>query len=200
LAKISVTQVQFTDEQLIEHIAKGDQKSFERLFRKYYASLCRYADGLLHDTDEAEEIVQQVFVGFWEKREDIVITQSLKSYLYRAVHNHCLNRIKHLKIRETHQSYVAHYEADSYEAVAEVVHKNELEVRIYEAIGRLPVQCQRVFKMSRFEELKYQEIADQLGISIKTVENHIGKALKILRVELIEFLPVIIMYYLSLKI
>ncbi|TAG50791.1 MAG: sigma-70 family RNA polymerase sigma factor, partial [Runella slithyformis] len=91
-----------------------------------------------------------------------------------------------------------YYEASAYESVTETVYKNELETQINEAVEKLPAQCQVIFKMSRFEELKYQEIATQLGLSIKTVENQIGKALKILRLELADYLPVLFWFCFNL--
>jgi RNA polymerase sigma-70 factor, ECF subfamily len=190
--------VQLSDLQIIEAIQAGNESVFEQIFRKHYAGLCAYARSFLRDADDAEEIVQTVFVGIWEKHAELTITQSLKSYLYRAVHNHCLNRIKHLKIREAHQQYATYYEASTYESVTETVYKNELETQINEAVEKLPAQCQVIFKMSRFEELKYQEIATQLGLSIKTVENQIGKALKILRLELADYLPVLFWFCFNL--
>ncbi|MEZ4903317.1 MAG: RNA polymerase sigma-70 factor [Spirosomataceae bacterium] len=147
----------------------------------------------MRDTEEAEEIVQNVFVTIWEKRETIEITQSLQSYLYRAVHNHCLNRIKHQKVRDEHQQYVQDYQEVSYESVSETVYKNELEQQLSKSIEKLPEQCRIIFKMSRFEELRYQEIADKMGLSVKTIENQIGKALKILRTELADYLPMLML-------
>jgi len=185
--------VQLTEQEIVGAIRQGNERIFEVVFRKYYQSLCNYANSILKEMDEAEEIVQNLFSGLWEKRGDLEITISLKSYLYRAVHNHCLNRIKHLKIREEYQEYANSYYESSYESVGQTVMKNELEGRINEAIEKLPEQCRVIFKMSRFEELKYHEIAEQLGLSPKTVENQVGKALKILRTELAEYLPLVIL-------
>ena len=187
-----------TDPEIVSAIRQGDEAAFERTFRKYYDRLCNYANSLLKEEDEAEEVVQTVFLTIWEKRADLEITLSLKSYLYRAVHNHCLNRFKHASVREAHRDYTQNFLPQSYESVTEIIHASELEERIEAAVSTLPEQCQIAFRMSRFEELKYQEIADQLGISIKTVENQIGKALKILRSALADYLPVLLLmvYYL----
>lgn len=184
--------MQLSDTQILIAIGQGNEGVFEQVFRKHYGSLCAYGRSILRDADEAEEIVQTVFVNIWEKRTEIEITQSLKSYLYRAVHNHCLNRIKHQKVRDEHQQYAAYHQETTYESVSQTVYKNELEQQLSVAIEKLPEQCRIIFKLSRFDELKYQEIADQLGLSIKTVENQIGKALKILRTELADYLPVLI--------
>jgi RNA polymerase sigma-70 factor (family 1) len=192
--------VQTSEQEIIEAIKEGNERIFEQVFRKYYQSLCNYAYSILKEMDEAEEIVQQLFCNIWEKRSDLTINVSLKSYLYRAVHNHCLNRIKHLKIKDDYQTYTTNFYAHSSESVSETVIKNELEQKIDEAISQLPEQCRLIFKMSRFDELKYHEIAAQLEISPKTVENQIGKALKILRIKLVEYLPLIIVCGITLKV
>jgi len=190
--------VHATDPEIVQAIRKGDEAAYERTFRFYYPRLCNYASSLLKDEEDAEEIVQTVFITIWEKREELEITLSLKSYLYRAVHNHCLNRFKHASVKEAYREYSINYIPQSYESVTESIHADELAERIEKAIRLLPEQCQKAFRMSRFEELKYQEIADQLNISIKTVENQIGKALKILRNELADYLPslLILVYFL----
>ena len=189
-----------TDPDVVTAIRQGDEKAFEQTFRKYYERLCQYACSLLKDQDEAEEVVQHVFFTIWEKHSELEITLSLKSYLYRAVHNHCLNRFKHATVREAHRDHSLHFSTQSYDPVTEAIHANELEEWIEIAVSTLPEQCQKAFRMSRFEELKYQEIADKLGISIKTVENQIGKALKILRIELAAYLPsMFVSFYLFIQ-
>lgn len=184
--------VVLSEQEIISAIREGNERIFEETFRKYYQSLCNYANSILKEMDEAEEVVQNLFLSIWEKRSNLEINISLKSYLYRAVHNHCLNRIKHLKVKEEYHQYAVNFYDSSYESVSQTVMKNELETKIEEAIRKLPEQCRLIFRMSRFEELKYHEIAEQLELSPKTVENQIGKALKILRVELAEYLPLII--------
>jgi RNA polymerase sigma-70 factor (family 1) len=186
--------VQLSEQEIVGAIKQGNERIFEETFRKYYQSLCNYANSILKEMDESEEIVQNLFLSIWEKRSDLEITISLKSYLYRAVHNHCLNRIKHLKIREEYQQYATSFYDASYESVSQTIMKNELEQKIEEAIKKLPEQCRLIFRMSRFEELKYNEIAEQLELSPKTVENQIGKALKFLRIELAEYLPLLIYF------
>jgi RNA polymerase sigma-70 factor, ECF subfamily len=184
--------IQIPDTDILLAIRQGNERVFETVFRKHYQALCNYACGILKDMDDAEEVVQSIFLKFWEQRQEIEINVSLKSYLYRAVHNTCLNRLKHLKIQETYRQYVGEYLDVTYDTATETLDKYELESRISEALEKLPEQCRIIFKMSRFEELKYQEIANQLGLSIKTVENQIGKALKIMRTELADYLPVLL--------
>ncbi|WP_365981512.1 RNA polymerase sigma-70 factor [Spirosoma sp.] len=181
-----------TEQDVITAIRAGSERDFEAVFRQYYASLCRYARQLLPDPDEAEEEVQAMFLAIWEKRQGLLISVSLKSYLYRSVHNRCLNRLKHASVRDEHRDYIQHIGEETAESPAQRVIGEELAHQIQRAIQKLPEQCRLVFTLSRYEELRYGEIAEQLGISIKTVENQIGKALRILRAELSEYLPVVL--------
>jgi RNA polymerase sigma-70 factor (ECF subfamily) len=185
--------IQIPDSDILLAIRQGNERVFETVFKKHYQTLCNYACGILKDMDDAEEVVQSIFLKFWEQRQEIEINVSLKSYLYRAVHNTCLNRLKHLKIQETYRQYVGDYLENTHDSATDILDKVELESRIADALEKLPEQCRLIFKMSRFEELKYQEIADRLGLSIKTVENQIGKALKIMRTELADYLPIILL-------
>lgn len=178
-----------TEIETYEAFRVGDETAFEMIFKSYYSTLCRYANSFLEDPQEAEEVVQSSFINFWERRQSLDITVSIKSYLYRAVRNSCLNVIKHERVKREHAQHEVFMQAGSFEAPAQTLATDELEQRIYEAMQKLPEQCRLVFQMSRFEELKYQEIADQLNISIKTVENQIGKALKIMREQLRDYLP-----------
>jgi len=168
-------------------------------FKTYYQSLCNYAFSFIQDRDEAEEIVQSAFLSVWEKRETLDIRTSLKSYLYTMVRNTSLNVIKHEKIKQKYVGEALAVEDRSYEGVSQKILSSELEDKIQQAMASLPEQCRLVFKMSRFEELKYSEIADQLQISVKTVENQMGKALKIMREQLKDYLPALILFLTSIN-
>lgn len=172
----------------------GDINAFEMLFRSYYQPLCNYAYTFLNDREEAEEVVQTTFLSVWEKRVGLNIHTGVKPYLYAMVRNACLNVIKHEKIKQKHAGEELALADRSYDSVTHSVASSELEQRIQKAIDKLPEQCRLVFKLSRFEELKYAEIAKQLNISVKTVENHMGKALKLMREELKDYLPLIIVF------
>jgi RNA polymerase sigma-70 factor (ECF subfamily) len=186
--------VELLDKQVLETLQLGNESAFEMIFKTYYQPLCRYAYSFLQDKEEAEEVVQASFINVWEKRNSISIETSLKSYLYRMVRNACLNVIKHDKIKQQHVAHELAVTEATYESVAQKVYATELESKITEAIRTLPEQCRIVFQLSRFEELKYQEIADQLQISVKTVENHMGKALRLMREQLKEYLPFFLIF------
>jgi RNA polymerase sigma-70 factor (ECF subfamily) len=184
--------VNLPEQQQIQALIAGDITAFEMIFRTYYQPLCSYAYTFLQDKEEAEEIVQGTFLSVWEKRQTIAIHTAVKPYLYAMVRNACLNVIKHEKIKQKHAAEEIALSPISYDSVAHAVATSELEVKIHQAMEKLPEQCRLVFKLSRFEELKYAEIAEQLSISVKTVENHMGKALKIMREQLKDYLPLLI--------
>ena len=181
-------------EQLMATLQAGDITAFEMLFRTYYQPLCNYAYTFVQDRDEAEEIVQATFLSVWEKRDKLDIHTGVKPYLYAMVRNAALNILKHEKIKQQHVALELAVADRSVESVTRTVMASELETRIHKALEKLPEQCRLVFKLSRFEELKYAEIADQLNISIKTVENQMGKALKIMREQLKDYLPIFLLF------
>lgn len=176
-----------------------DDKAFEQMFKAHYKELHSYANVMLRDEDTAEEIVQSMFLKFWEKRELLNVQTSIKAYLYKCVYNDSLNYLKHQKVKTKYQDFAAYTMNDHHEAASSRLELTELQYKLQEALNELPEHCRTIFQMSRFEELKYREIAEQLDLSIKTVENQMGKALKILRLKLADFitliLPGIIMYY-----
>ncbi len=170
------------DQVLIDAIRQGDKSAFEAVFKQYYRTLCEYAFTIVKDSDDARDTVQSVFLKIWERRQELIITLTLKAYLYRAVHNTCLNRIKHESIKT---KYVRMSIGDGrVEGRQPEVFMNETEKKINAAIENLPEQCRNIFKMSRFEELSHAEIAQKLGISVQTVANQVTKALKVLRAQL----------------
>ena len=183
----------------IETLKQGDTKAFDDIFRSYYQPLCIYAKKILQgDPMQAEDIVQQTFVKLWETRTKIDIQTSLKSYLYKSVHNTALNKLRHLKTKTKYQEHALR-QLELHRSYQPEAHQ-ELSQKIQAAISSLPKQCRYIFELSRFEELKYREIADQLQISVKTVETQMGKALKILRSQLAEYLVALFLLYLSISI
>jgi RNA polymerase sigma-70 factor (ECF subfamily) len=185
--------VDFPADQLLTTLQAGDITAFEMIFKTYYQSLCNYAYSFVQDRDEAEEIVQGTFLSVWEKKDSLSIHTGVKPYLYAMVRNASLNVLKHAKIKKQHAELELTVAERSTESVTRSVMASELEERIFKALNKLPEQCRLAFKLSRFEELKYAEIAEQLNISVKTVENQMGKALKIMREQLKDYLPLLIM-------
>jgi RNA polymerase sigma-70 factor (ECF subfamily) len=175
-------------------LAQRDEAAFEQMFKTHFKRLHAYAFTILRDEIQAEEMVQKLFFKLWERNENLSLTGSVSSYLYRAVHNESLNYIKHQKVRSNHQLNVAYSMKNEVEHPAKKIMASELEKKIHSALNELPEQCRTIFQMSRFDELKYREIADKLGISIKTVESQMSKALRLLRVKLVDFLIFILLF------
>lgn len=172
------------EELIVDQLRSKDKRAFSLVFNEYYGSMVLYACRFMDEREEAEEIVQDVFVKFWEKCASIAPGSSIKSYLYRAVHNSCLNAIKHEKVKDGYKQYIIHFLASSYQDDFELKHPEIVAQRIKEEVEALPPRCSEIFKLSKYDGLKYEEIAEYLGISIKTVEVQMGKALKILREKL----------------
>lgn len=175
-----------------------DKRQFELLFNEHYSNMCAYANNFLKDLDAAEEVAQEVLYKLWTNRETTEITSSIQSYLFRAVRNSCLNVIKHVDIREGYKKYnERNIQIDEHAQEDEVI-ISEMEEHIAKAIDKLPVERKKIFILSRYDGLKYKEIAEKLSISIKTVENQMGSALKFLRNELKDYLPWLILFFSTL--
>lgn len=180
-------------EETTNDIALATDVVFETLFKSHFKELHSYANTLVRDELVAEEIVQNLFFKLWEKKENLNIHTSLRAYLYRSTYNESLNYLRHQKVKLKYQQHSEYTMKDKADNLNQLEAK-ELERKLHSALNRLPEACRTIFQMSRFEDLKYREIADKLNISIKTVENQMGKALRTLRVELIDFLPLIFLF------
>ena len=173
---------EFTDQDIIKLLndPKQAERAAELLFKKFYSDVCYAVYRIIPDATKSEDIAQDVFLEIWRKRETIDIKSSVKAYLKRAGVNKALNYIRANKIRfEDDESY--EMQNLSIRDHGEEVEVKDLQAIIDNAIDSLPERCRIVFSLSRFEELSYKEIAAKLEISVKTVENQISKALKILR-------------------
>ncbi len=165
---------------LFEAIRRDDKRAYETAFHQYYKPMTAYAFRFLNDLSASENIVQDVFLRLWQKRHEILITTSLTNYLFRSVKNHCLNYLDHEKIKSGYCKSVIHREADRNdynEFFPEIGLLNKIEL----AIASLPDKRQEIFRLAREEGLKYREIAERLGLSVKTVEAQMTLALKYLR-------------------
>ena len=164
------------EEKIWISIQQKDEQSFELYYKEQYKFLFLAACKYLGDATFAQELVNDVFMKIWQDADKITIQTSLRSYLYRAVVNRCLNELDKRKRDKQQHVELGKQIAEGFEW--KEMERMELEIRLYEAIDELPDQCRKVFQMSRFEELKQQEIADRLGISLKTVKNHMTVALQ----------------------
>lgn len=183
------------DLSLFSVLKQGEQKAFDTLFRRYYPVLCAYCHRLV-DLEDAEEIVQDVLLWLWENREVLVIESSLSQYLFKMVYRRALNRIAQRDVK---------YRADTcfYEEMQEMLQDidfyqiEELTKRIQEAVATLPDSYREAFVMHRFRDMSYKEIATVLSVSPKTVDYRIQQALKQLRIELKDYLPLLLPLFLN---
>ena len=166
-------------------IRKGDVKAFESLFRQYYAPLCQFAIKYVNDKDIAGELVQDFFYQYWKNKETMAMPRSLKAYMYISVRNNSLKYLRHQNIRQKYAAKLAeNMREDSENTIQQTLETQDLQNKINEILNELPERCATIFRMSRYEGLKYKEIAEALSISIKTVEANMGKALQSLREKL----------------
>jgi RNA polymerase sigma-70 factor (ECF subfamily) len=165
------------------------EAAFEQVFRSQFRRLHGYACTILKDEDEAEEVVQNAFYKLWEQKEKMEQIQSISAYLNRMVYNDCMNYLKHQKVKATHQAFTMHHISDISDDGIEK-RTLEFEHRLDTALNEMPEQCRTIFQMSRFEDMKYREIAEKMGLSVKTIENQMGKALRLMKIKLADYLPV----------
>lgn len=184
------------DLQCYREMKKGSKVAFEKLFRRYYAPLCRYAASFLHDSQQAEDIVQDCFFHFWRDKEKASIHSSVKAYLYSVVRNASLNHLKHRQVEKRYgqkvQDEMAGQDLSSEAGLdAHREEEEDLHTRVHQAVEDMPEKRKEVFKMVKWERKSYQEVAHLLNISVKTVENQMGKALAYLRESLRDKYPLL---------
>lgn len=178
---------------LFKLIRNNDETAFNELYRLFYAPLCVFAMRYFSNMDEAKDCVHDVFAKIWSDRDILNIETSVKGYLISSTRNACLNVVQKKKLKLTYEQYILN-NYDNYTA-KDLYSIVELEQLIEDAIAKLPEKLQTVFKMSRFEQLTYKEIAERQKISVKTVESYMHRALQILSKELKDYLPLIIFFY-----
>jgi RNA polymerase sigma-70 factor, ECF subfamily len=170
---------------------------FEKFFKEKYRPLCLVACRYVKNIETAEEIVQDVFVRLWEKRDQINVRGPVQAYVTISVKNNCLNYLKHESIVNTFEkSEIQRIYLDPSENEDEIS-DFELETAIINAIEELPPQRKKIFILSRTEGLKYTEIAEKMGLSVKTIEAQMGKALKHLRGKLSEYMTIGVLFFLN---
>lgn len=176
------------ERELLDRLRRGDESAYESIFRQWYAPLVAMATALLRDRGPAEEVVQDVMLELWRRRDSLTLEQSLRAYLFQASRNRALNYIRRQRVEARGEPTIAAAMPTPSSADAEA-RESELSVAIQEAIAGLPDRCREVFELSRIHGRKYSEIAIELGISVKTVEAQMGKALRVMREKLGAWLP-----------
>ena len=170
---------------IIEGIRKGEESAFRFLFDSYYTRLVLFARKYTNDMDIARDQVQELFMNLYVDREKILIRTSIKSYLYSSVRNSCLNYLAHQQVREKHRKDTKRIGNGFNPEIEENIDAAELELKIHEIVNTLPRQCRQIYIKSRVEGKRNKEIAEELGLSVRTVETQVSKALKALRDNLL---------------
>jgi RNA polymerase sigma-70 factor (ECF subfamily) len=173
---------------LTDRLRRGDEAAFDAIFRAWYPSLVRASESLVRSRAVAEEVVQEVMLELWKRRESLDPNTSAQAYLFQSTRNRSLNYLRHERVEREAEPQIARSEAVDAPADSLMV-EEEMQVALRRAIEGLPERCREVFVLSRTHGLKYSEIAQTLGISVKTVEAQMGKALRVMREELAPWLP-----------
>lgn len=192
------------EKHIIEKLKQGDEKAFKYIYDCHYVLLCRFAYQLLDDSSLAEEIVDDTIFYLWEHRADIEITYSIRAYLMRAVRNRCLNELNSLTHRTElrfssfmlpeNVDFLNNVFVEDNHPLGELLDR-ELEEKLSQCIENLPQECRAVFKKSRFEQKKYEEIATELNISVNTVKYHIKNAIASLQANMGNYLKLLIICF-----
>lgn len=180
---------QLADIHLLEQIRQGDMRAYEEIFTRYYTTLCAYTR-LYVRGEVSENIVQDLMLWLWENRTTLHITESLSRYLFRATRNRCLKYLNHEMVERRVLGQLSEKLHEQFETPDFYVIE-ELQERIRKAVEQLPPSYREAFELNRFQHKTYEEIAGLLDISPKTVDYRIQQSLKLLRIRLKEYLPLI---------
>ena len=190
-----------TSKEILQKIISGDEPSFEKIYRYYFPRLNHFARQYLFDIEASKNIVQDVFTELWATRNTLRIDTNLHAWLFTVTKNKSLKMISHLKSRHNYDNYIKNRELDiNYNSLdafdTSTIIFEELQIQIKTALEKLPHACRRVFEMNRFEDKKNREIAEELNLSIKTIEAQISKALRSLKSDLKDYLPLFYILFL----
>jgi RNA polymerase sigma-70 factor (family 1) len=177
------------DKYFFSRLKEGKESAFNYFFDFYYSGLCIYAKKYLNDQHVIEEIVQSIFMKLWKDRKSINIDTSVRAYFFRAVHNKCVDILRHKKVKEDYEEKILEADESFTEVTWETFIESELYALLMKAIEKLSPECRKIFIFSRIKNYANKEIAEKLNISIKTVENQMTRALKLMRSELKDYLP-----------
>ena len=193
----------FNKETILEGIKKGNREVWAQVISAFYDPIFYFILGMVKQKEMAEELTQDVFANFWIKRGEINIQTSLKAYLYRFARNHTLNFIKRSKFELDYYKNLGNTLSDKHNDTEDKIQYTELDILLKKEIENLPDECQEIFKLSRYEEMSYKEIAETLNIPVRRVHYQIGIALKTIREKLKkqygkEFFPVLLIVFMFL--
>lgn len=181
---------------LISELRSKNKIVFDFIFNYYYSGLCAYVRRWVINPDVAEDLVQDFFVRLWINSSKLEITSSLKSYLFTSIKNVGVNHLKHNKVKNQYGRHILETEADHQESAGWEFTEPELTELIEKGLEKLPPRCREIFVLSRFEGKDNGRIAEMLGLSKRTVELQISNALKVLRTELKDYLPSMLLFWL----
>ncbi|MVT39205.1 RNA polymerase sigma-70 factor [Chitinophaga oryziterrae] len=176
----------YSEAELIALLIKGDRDAYECIYNDYWSRLYAFVYNRLKTKEAAEEIIQEVFFSLWTRRAELSLTHSLSAYLFTAVKYQVFNYIKADKVRKTYASQISQFKMTD-NSNQEHIELSDLANAVEKEVARLPEKCQQVFRMSRNEHRSIHDIAETLNISHKTVENHLTKALRQLRLAFSEY-------------
>jgi RNA polymerase sigma-70 factor (ECF subfamily) len=194
------------EESMYKAIRKGNIKAFESFYKKYQPRLFAYGIGILNDEDVTKDLVQEAFISFWENKEHILTDYSVTAYLFKIFHVKCskylrmksiVTNFSHLSELKLQEMEISFYNPD--ENILGSIFMHDVEKLYKKALDQLPEQCREIFVLSRQEEMKSAEIAFKLGLSVRTVENQIYKAMRIMREEMKEYALPIVMLLMMVK-
>lgn len=177
-----------TDRELLDRLRQGDRGAFDTIFREHYPAAVSVAERISGERAVAEEVAQDVMLELWRRRESMSVDESLRAYIVRAARNRALNHLRHERMKVRTAPHAAGPTVSQPDAPGRLA-EDEIDEAVRRAVDALPERCREVFELSRGQGLKYAEIAAVLGISVKTVEAQMGKALRTLRERLAPWLP-----------
>ena len=194
-----MADIDYNDDIYLNNVKSGNEEAFKSLFDHYYDGMCLYANSIVHNPEAAEEIVEDIFIYLWCNIKKISILTSLKSYLYRSVHNNCLKYIDKLKTRNKHLE-INNYQLEDVDIlypyydnipISEIIIK-EIEEKAEAVLQSLPDQCKEIYLLNRYQNLSYADIAAKLNISVSTVKTQMGRAFQKFRENLRDYMPLLI--------
>ncbi|NRF41975.1 RNA polymerase sigma-70 factor [Pedobacter foliorum] len=173
-----------TDDELFGLFKSGEKSCFDQIFKRFYKSLCHFAQSIVGDRDKAEDVAQEALISLWHKQDDFKTLASLRSFLYVCVHNSCFNELEKMKVRTKYQDSLIQGEIQSDTTILESLIQTEVVRRLFLAVDTLPEQCKKVISMTFQDNKTPKEIAEELNVSVSTVNNQKMRGILLLRKKL----------------